>query len=106
MAEKKFKYKINEHILVLPRHITVGSIEKILKKDHGISRAAFYRDRNVELDDAYSIPSERLDIYASLFGVTIEDMKNYTSKKIKPLFERKFTGIMQRIVKQAKMKKS
>lgn len=88
MAPKKFKYNINREIGLQPRSITIAQIEKILSKEHGISRDTFYRDRSLLVDDDFSIPSDRLDVYAALFGVTPDELKNY-SVKVTPLSDRK-----------------
>ena len=87
-ASSKLKYNISHFIALQPRHLKIGDIEKILNEEHHISRDTFYRDRNITLEDSSSIPSERLDIYAALFSVTAEELKNY-SVKVKPLSERK-----------------
>ena len=87
-ATQKLKYHISHFIALQPRHMKIGDIEKILAEEHGISRDTFYRDRNLTVRDSNSIPSERLDIYAALFGVTAEELKNY-SVNVKPLSERK-----------------
>lgn len=104
MAKEKFKYKINDQIALQPRHITIDAIIGILS-DHGISRDTFYRDRNVLIEDDFSIPSERLDVYAQLFGVTTDELKNYTPKKIKPLSERKQSELAKTIIKKSKLTK-
>lgn len=82
-----FKYNINHHISLLPRHIAISDIEKILKSTHKISRDTFYRDRNLLTESDTSIPSDRLDIYASLFGCSVEELKNYSVKKGKTILE-------------------
>jgi hypothetical protein len=88
MATSKLKYHITHFIALQPRRLKIGDIEKILSEEHHISRDTFYRDRNISLKDSTSIPSERLDIYAALFGVSAEELKNY-SVSVKPLSERK-----------------
>jgi hypothetical protein len=92
----KYKYKINEQLGLLPRSTTIGQIEKILKKEHGISRDTFYRDRSMTIDDTLSIPSERLDIYAALLSVSAESLKNYTVK-VKPLRERNSSSTIAKV---------
>lgn len=98
-SSKKFKYNINHYISLLPRHISIGSIERILAADHGISRDTFYRDRSLLPGDDASIPSERLDIYAGLLNVTPDQLKNYTVN-VKPLVERKATEFDTSILKK------
>ncbi len=105
MAATKFKYNINHQISLQPRQVSIGAIEKILAKEHGISRDAFYRDRNLTLADTFSIPSDRMDIYAALFNCTVDDLKNFTSKKIKPLADRKLSKTQKAVVKACKMVK-
>lgn len=97
---EKFKYHINHFISLLPKTITIASIEHVLKAEHGISRDTFYRDRNLLVDDDFSIPSERLDIYAALLGVTSDELKNYKIKKTKPMVDRKPSDVMQKVIKR------
>lgn len=102
---QKFKYNINHFISIQPREITVASIEHILEKEHGISKSTFLRDRMMPLDAETSIPSDRLDIYAALFSITVAELKNYTMKRVKPLIERKPSELMQKVMKRANLKK-
>lgn len=104
MAKPDFKYNINHYIDQLPRHISIGSIERLLSKEHGISRDTFYRDRNLTQDSDFSIPSERLDIYAALLSVTPDQLKNYTVT-VKPLVERKASEFDKHILKRSGLKK-
>jgi hypothetical protein len=104
MSKPKFKYHINHHISLLPRAMSIGMLQSILKKDHGIARVTFYRDRNMLIDDPSSIPSDRLDIYAALFGVRPEEPKNYTLN-VKPLSERKLTDVDYSLLKKSRLKK-
>ncbi len=80
MSKSKFKYHIQHQISLLPREISISHVEKTLLKDHGINRDAFYRDRNITIDSDASIPSDRLDAYAVVFGVTADELKNYKIK--------------------------
>lgn len=80
MAQEKFKYNINHQLSFLPRSVSIGDFEKILEKKHGISRATFYADRRILLTDEQSIPEDRLQVYAGLFDVSMDDLIN---KKIK-----------------------
>lgn len=89
MASQKFKYKLVFLLKELPRTISVKHIEDILREDHGISRDTFYQDRNLKIGDDFSVPIERLEIYSSLLGVTVDELKNYRPKKIKPLIQRR-----------------
>jgi hypothetical protein len=102
--QEKLKYNINKLIDELPRSMTIGAIEKILKKEHGISRDTFYRDRFKTINEN-SIPSERLDVYAALFNVPVSDLKNYTVKA-KPFSERHPSPQMKRVIQKTKLKKS
>lgn len=74
---KKLKYKINEKVDSLPKYVTSEILLRELL-NHGISRDSFYRDRKIEAGSNQSIPSDRLDAYAVVFGCTIEELKNYT----------------------------
>lgn len=104
MSKIKFKYHINEQIASLPRAMTIDMLLRLLKKDHNISRVTFYRDRNLKLDDAGSIPSDRLEIYAALFGVLPDELKNYTIN-VKPLSERKISDLDRKVLKRSRLKK-
>lgn len=88
----------------MPRHITIGAIEKILQKEHSISRDTFYRDRNLSHTDDFSIPSDRLDVYAALLSVSPEELKNYTVK-IRPLTDRKLSDFDKKIINKSGLKK-
>lgn len=101
----KLKYLINHHIELQPKSIDIERIVAILESEHDISRSTFLRDRSIKLDDDSSIPTDRLEIYASLFGVSTEDLKNYSPKKIKPLAERRPSPVMQKVIRGAKLKK-
>lgn len=85
VAEMKLKYKIAELIEQLPKGITLAQIEEILQNEHKINRTTFYRDRCISLKSSTSIASDRLDVYAQLFSVSPEDLKNYkvTTKSLK-----------------------
>lgn len=102
---QKFKYNINHYISIQPREITIASIEKILLSEYGISKSTFLRDRMMDRDAETSIPSDRLDIYAALFSVTVDELKNYTMKRVKPLIERKPSELMQKVLRKVKLKK-
>jgi hypothetical protein len=97
MTKPKYKYNINHHISLLPRAISIAQFEEILRKDHGITRDSFYRDRNIQLSSDTSIPSDRLEVYAGLFGVSVDELKNYEVKKIKPLAERRIKPIEKKL---------
>lgn len=103
--KQKFKYNLNHYISIQPRAITVSKIEDILVKEHRISRSTFQRDRSMPLDSEQSIPSDRLDIYAALFGVTVDELKNYTIKSVKPLNERKPSDLMVKVIKRTRLRK-
>lgn len=78
MARKmEKKYKIQEQVEKLPRFVTMAHLLKELER-HGITSSTFYRDRDISKTSPTSIPSDRLDAYAVVFGCTIEDLKNYT----------------------------
>lgn len=95
MSTKKFKYNINHHISLLPREISIGNIEEVLLKSYGITRDAFYRDRNFLISEPGSIPTDRLDAYAILFGVTTDELKNYKlkGKSLIEIFYKSKTGL-------------
>lgn len=102
---KQLKYKIKQFVDQLPRSISIGSLRDILKKEHGISSDTFYRDCSLSIDDDFSIPSDRMDVYAALLSCTVDELKNFTSKKIKPLSQRKLSPTAKSVIKKAKLKK-
>lgn len=87
MSELKFKYKINELINSLPKSKNTTWIITELEKE-GIASRTFFRDKSIKVGDEEDIPSERLLIYSKFFGVTLDELFNYT-KKVKPAEERK-----------------
>ncbi len=97
MSKTKLKYHINRQIGLLPRAISIKAFHDILRSQHNITRDAFYRDRNIEWGSDNSIPSDRLEVYAGLFGVTVDDLKNYDVPKIKPLAERKIKPLSKKL---------
>lgn len=101
----KLKYKINELIDNQPRYVDIESIVAVLEKDYKISRSTFLRDRNTLLHDESSIPTDRLEIYAGLLGVSTDQLKNYPHRKIKPLSERKLSQLSKTIIKKSKLTK-
>src|SRR5687768_11187249 len=76
MSESKYKYKINYFLGKLDREFTMKRVIGMLEKV-GIKRPTFYKDRNVQLGESYSIPEERLEKYAKFFGVSTDQLKNY-----------------------------
>lgn len=102
----KLKYSINDKIEDLPKSISVEVIINVLEKDHQISRSTFLRDRNIAIDDTTSIPTDRLEIYAALFGCSTDQLKNYPIKKIKPLSERNLSSVAKTVIKKAGLRKS
>lgn len=82
------KYKIEQlRIEELPSSVSkLAILEKLLLEEHGITQNEFYRDRNCLQTDEFSIPGDRLAVYAQLFGTTIEDLMNQPIKA-KPLIE-------------------
>lgn len=86
MAFVKYKYNINQQISLLPRHILIRDIERLLEKE-GISRDTFYRDRNLNPKSETSIPTDRLQKYANLFECSLDDLITTQVKKGKSIRE-------------------
>jgi len=99
------KYKINYFLSIQPRNVTVASVEKILSNEHGISRSTFMRDRSIKHGSDHSITIDRLEVYAALFDVTVDELKNYTPEHVKPLNERKPSETMKKIIKKTGLTK-
>lgn len=85
--ELQYKYRLEEFIQALPREMTMTRLYDLLYSDHKISRATFWRDRKIRIDDSQSIPGDRLEIYAALFGVSIEQLKQPGAERIKSIRE-------------------
>jgi hypothetical protein len=85
---KVFKYRIQEIIdNELPKSISkLSTLEKLLLDEHGISQNEFYRDRTALVKSEFSIPGDRLMVYAKLFDCSIEELMNRTIK-VKPLIQ-------------------
>lgn len=76
---KKLKYKLAAMVKGLPKYVTTDILLRELDR-HQISKDSFYRDQKIEKGSNQSIPSDRLDAYAIIFGCTTDDLKNYTLK--------------------------
>lgn len=103
MAEIKFKYHINRLVNDLPKSKTNEWVISELEKE-GIKSRTFFRDKAIEVGDDQDIPAERLLIYAKFFGVTVEELFNYTLK-VKPAVERKPSATMQKVIQRTGLKK-
>lgn len=93
---KARKYNLKEIYDNRPRYVTGPLFRKHLEKQN-ISVRTFYRDCIILKDDESSIPTDRLEIYAGLLGVTVEALKNYEAPKIKPLAERKIKPLIKKL---------
>ena len=83
-SKRKKKYLIDEYVQkLMPIVGSMPDFEALVKK-YGISRGTFQRDRALVHTDTTSIPSDRLDIYAALFSVSSDDLKNY-KVAVKPI---------------------
>jgi hypothetical protein len=103
MAEIKFKYHINRFVNALPKSKSTQWIIAELEKE-GIKARTFFRDKAIELGDEQDISSERLLIYAKFFGVTLDELFNYTMK-VKPAIDRKPSSTMQKVIERTGLKK-
>lgn len=87
MAQEKFKYNINHQISFLPHAMSIADLEKLLEKEYAITRSTFYADRRIMQSDVQSIPVDRMEVYAGLFNVSIEQLI-FKKQKIKSIDER------------------
>jgi hypothetical protein len=71
----KYKYTLEDQLHMLPRNLTVKAVELHLK-EFGITRDSFYDDRRILFGSDFSIPSDRLFIYAKVFDCPIQDLLN------------------------------
>ena len=103
MAEIKYKYNINRFINDLPKSKNTEWVIAELEKEE-IKARTFFRDKAIEVGDEEDIPSERLLIYAKFFGVTLDELFNYT-RKVKPANERKPSSMMTKVIERTGLKK-
>lgn len=99
----KFKYNINHQISLLPRQISIENVAELLEQEHGISKSTFNRDRFLTIGDSTSIPVDRLDVYAALFGVASDSLKNY-KVDVTPISQRDPSNLMKKISKRTGLK--
>lgn len=83
----KWKYNLNHQLSILPKMISIPDAEEYLEKEYGISRDTFYHDRMIELKNVEFIPSNRIDIYCTVFNCSYDQLKNYKLKLGKSLRE-------------------
>lgn len=74
-----YKYTINEQLSHLPRSVKTMDVIAHLS-DNGITRNEFYADREIPFGSDKSIPADRLQKYAIVFDVTIDELQNQPVK--------------------------
>lgn len=79
-----YKYRLQELINELPKGLKISVLEKLLLRDFGITQNEFYRDRTARYGSDFSIPDDRMQVYAQIFDVTVDDLRNQNIKA-KPL---------------------
>ncbi len=82
MAPSKFKYQINHYLSIQPGYVSIDGIRKLLEARYGISQATFNRDRFLYPDDPEEIPQERLQIYAAVLHVTLDELTEVNEPEI------------------------
>lgn len=92
----EYKYTLNALIDDLPNRISIDSITNLLAKDYGISRDTFFRHRRISYGSDEAISGDHLEIYAGLFGVSVDRLKTET-KKVKSLVERKPSAFIKKV---------
>lgn len=102
MAKSIHKYNLNALLENLPVKKAKHAIVELDKE--GIRERTFYRDRAIKVGETDDIPSERLMKYAKFFGVSIEELFNY-SIKIKPITQRKPSDLMKKVMKRTGLKR-
>jgi hypothetical protein len=70
VEKKRFKYQINHFLSIQPIHFHAATMSRKLLIEHNIPPAVFHRDRTLEVGNPDEIPSERLEIYAVMLGVS------------------------------------
>lgn len=89
--QTQMEFKYNFETLIRQRVLSVmdiGDFTRILATEHGISERTFYRDKKIKAGSTFSIPMDRLQTYADLFGVDIADLTNAKRKRVKPISKR------------------
>ncbi len=93
---KTLKYNIKKLYDERPRSVTNDYFESLLKRQ-GLSIRTFYRDCSIAKSSSSSVPIDRLEVYASLFSTTVDELKNYEAPKVKPLSKAKETPITKKL---------
>ena len=75
--KRRFKYKINRYLAERPRGLSRSDITFLLETDFFIEPSEFNEDRYLRIKDKRIIPTSRLRIYALIFKVTENDLKNF-----------------------------
>ncbi|MFN8336649.1 MAG: hypothetical protein U0U09_16080 [Cyclobacteriaceae bacterium] len=70
----RFKYQINHYLSLQPGHIAVDDVRKLLEARYGIAQEVFNNDRFIAQEDEREIPKERLEIYARVLNVSLEQL--------------------------------
>lgn len=71
-----YKYKLNHLLSLLPAGVYPENVIAHLDLVYHIPSQIFYEDRYLVQGDETEIPYERLLIYAKVFEVSIEDLRN------------------------------
>ncbi|MCW5910149.1 MAG: hypothetical protein KIT62_03695 [Cyclobacteriaceae bacterium] len=72
MVKRKFKYAINHYLSIQPRPVHIGTVARILLRDHNIPHDTFDQDRFLREEDSDEIPADRLEVYAQLLDVPVD----------------------------------
>ena len=85
MDKPVYKYHIRHRFSILLDHdITWAKLEQYALIEGGIPPRTFQRDRDIEINDAQDIPTERLVTYAKILKCKVHQLINYKSNA-KPL---------------------
>ncbi len=76
-----FKYRIKERMLQLPM-IDYEKVRKELPKLLGKTLRTFDRYCSIKLNEFTDVPTQDLDIIASYFNCTANELKNYVITKM------------------------
>ena len=76
MVARKVKYRINHILSMQPMHVSIDLIIKRAEKEFGIAKETFNSDRSISVEEETVIPIDRLQVYATLLGTSIEALSD------------------------------
>lgn len=90
MEQPALKYRLRELTDSLPRSLSAGDISRVLTAEYGITRGKFYNHMALVKGSTQAITDTDLAKYAAFFGVSEQEIRNYTpvdKKKSRTVYE-------------------